>query len=229
MKKKNQQIVPNNSFTEFLLYTTPDGKGKVEILLRDENIWLTQAKIAELFGVERSVVTKHLGKIYQEGELNKNATCAKIAQVQTEGNRQITRDVEFYNLDAIISVGYRVNSSEATQFRIWATERLKDYIIKGFTMDDERLKNPNNLFGQDYFEEQLERIRDIRSSERRFYQKITDIYSKCSVDYDLDSEVTRRFFAVVQNKLHWEISRQTASQIIYSRANSQKQNIIHTT
>ena len=124
--KKKRRIGPNNSFTEFLLYTTPDGKVKVEILLRDENIWLTQAKIAELFGVERSVVTKHLGKIYQEGELNKNATCAKIAQVQTEGNRQITRDVEFYNLDAIISVGYRVNSSEATQFRIWATERLKD-------------------------------------------------------------------------------------------------------
>jgi len=161
--KKITTIVPNNSFTEFLLYTTPNGKVKVEIFLRDENIWLTQAKISELFGVERSVVTKHLQKIYGEGELNKEATSAKIAQVQTEGKRQITRNVEFYNLDAILTVGYRVNSAQATQFRIWATERLKEYIIKGFTMDDERLKNPHNIFGEDYFEEQLARIRDIRS------------------------------------------------------------------
>ncbi|MEK7161184.1 MAG: RhuM family protein, partial [Patescibacteria group bacterium] len=168
MKKDNKKIVPNNSFTEFLLYTTPNGKVRVEIFLRDENIWLTQAKIAELFGVERSVVTKHLQNIFQDGELGKNLTCAKFAQVQNEGQRQVSRDVEFYNLDAIISVGYRVNSTQATQFRIWATERLKEYIIKGFTMDDERLKTPNYTFGQDYFEEQLARIADIRSSERRF-------------------------------------------------------------
>jgi hypothetical protein len=229
MNKKKRSIVPNNSFTEFLLYTTPNGKVKFEIFLRDENIWLTQPKIAELFDVERSVITKHLQNIFETNELRKEATCAKIAQVQIEGGRQITRDIEFYNLDAIISVGYRVNSTRATHFRIWATERLKEYIIKGFTMDDERLKNPNNIFGKDYFEEQLARIRDIRSSERRFYQKITDIYAQCSADYDANSEVTQRFFATLQNKLHWAISRQTAAEIIYSRADSQKANIGLTT
>lgn len=225
MKKKKNSLVPNNSFTEFLLYTTPNGKVKVEIFLRDENIWLTQARIADLFGVERSVVTKHLQNIYDEGELDKGATCAKIAQVQTEGKRQVARSVEFYNLDVILSVGYRVNSKQATLFRIWATERLKEYIIKGFTMDDERLKNPNNIFGKDYFEEQLARVRDIRSSERRFYQKITDIYSQCSADYEKDGEETKLFFATVQNKLHWAISRQTAAEIIHSRADSNKQNM----
>ena len=225
MSKKKTSIVPNNSFTEFLLYTTPNGKVKVEIFLRNENIWLTQARIADLFSVERSVVTKHLQNIFQEGELDKNLTCAKIAQVQAEGKRQVTRDMEFYNLDAILSVGYRVNSRQATLFRIWATERLKEYIIKGFTMDDGRLKNPNNIFGKDYFEEQLARIRDIRSSERRFYQKITDIYSQCSADYDKDSEETKLFFATVQNKLHWAISKQTAAEIICSRADSNKQNM----
>ncbi|MFH1232880.1 MAG: virulence RhuM family protein, partial [Patescibacteria group bacterium] len=227
--KKNKQIAKQNSFTEFLLYTTPNGKVKVEIFLHNENIWLTQAKIAELFGVERSVVTKHLQNIFQEGELDKNLTCAKNAQVQTEGSRQVTRDVEFYNLDAIISVGYRVNSIQATHFRIWATERLKEYIIKGFTMDDERLKNPNNIFGQDYFEEQLARIRNIRSSERRFYQKITDIYAQCSADYNLNEEITKQFFATVQNKLHWAIIGQTAAEIIYKRASSEKPNMGLTT
>lgn len=222
MKKKTQKIVPNNSFTEFLLYTTPNGKVRVEIFLKDENIWLTQAKIAELFGVERSVVTKHLQNIFYEGELDKHSTCAKIAQVQTEGERQITRDIEFYNLDAIISVGYRVNSSLATQFRIWATERLKEYIIKGFTMDDERLKNPNTIFGKDYFEEQLARIRDIRSSERRMYQKITDIYAQCSADYSPDNGITKKFFATLQNKLHFAMTGKTAAEIIYERADSTK-------
>lgn len=223
--RKNKQIIPNNSFTEFLLYTTPNGKVKVEILLRDETLWLTQAKISELFGVERSVVTKHLQNIYADNELNKTATSAKIAQVQTEGARQVTRDVEFYNLDAIISVGYRVNSAQATLFRMWATERLKEYIIKGFTMDDERLKNPNNIFGKDYFEEQLARIRDIRSSERRMYQKITDIYAQCSADYSPDSEITKQFFAIVQNKLHFAITGKTAAEIIYERANSAQPNM----
>ncbi len=225
MNKKNKQIVSNNTFTEFLLYTTPNGKIKVEIFLRDENIWLTQAKIAELFGVERSVVTKHLQNIFREGELDKNSTCAKIAQVQTEGKREVVRDIEIYNLDAIISVGYRVNSTQATQFRIWATERLKEYIIKGFTMDDERLKNPNTIFGKDYFEEQLARIRNIRSSERRMYQKITDIYSQCSADYSSNSEVTKEFFATVQNKLHFAISGKTAAEIINERVNSSKVNM----
>lgn len=165
----NKQITPQNNFTEFLLYTTPNGKVKVEIFLHDENVWLTQAKIAELFGVDRSVVTKHLQNIYIEGELNKKATCAIFAQVQIEGKRSVNRDVEFYNLDAIISVGYRVNSTFATHFRMWATERLKEYIIKGFTMDDERLKNPNTIFGHDYFEEQLARIRGNASAKRHYH------------------------------------------------------------
>ncbi len=225
----NNKIKIKEGFTEFLIYTTPGGGVKVEILLKDETIWLTQAKIADLFGVERSVVTKHLLNIYKEGELQKDSTCAKIAQVQNEGERKVTREIEYYNLDAIISVGYRINSSKATMFRIWATQRLKEYIIKGFTMDDERLKNPNNIFGKDYFDEQLARIRDIRSSERRFYQKITDIYSQCSADYSLNSNITKNFFATVQNKLHFAIVGQTAAEIIYSRADSTKANMGLTT
>lgn len=213
----------SEGFNEILLYTTPNGKVKVEIYLQNETIWLTQQKIAELFGVDRTVVTKHLANIYSEGELEKEATSAKIAQVQLEGNREVNRQIEYYNLDAIISVGYRVSSSQATAFRIWATERLKEYIIKGFTMDDERLKNPNNIFGKDYFEEQLARIRDIRSSERRFYQKIADIYAQCSADYKADAEITKTFFATVQNKLHWAITGQTAAEIIHTRADSNKE------
>ncbi len=226
MAKKPKQPVPNNSFTEILLYTTPSGKVKVEIFLRDENIWLTQEKIALLFGVDRTVVTKHLKNIFETKELIEDSVCAKIAHTAEDGK---TYKTKFYNLDAIISVGYRVNSAQATQFRIWATERLKEYIIKGFTMDDECLKNPENIFGKDYFEEQLARIRDIRSSERRFYQKITDIYSQCSADYDTNSDITKTFFATVQNKLHWAITRQTAAEIIHTRADSQKENMGLTT
>jgi hypothetical protein len=214
-----------NSFTEILLYNTPNGKVKVEIYLQNETVWLSQQKMADLFGVDRSVVTKHLANIYSENELNKEATCAKIAQVQQEGNREVTRNIEYYNLDAIISVGYRVNSAQATQFRIWATQVLKEYIIKGFAMNDERLKNPNSLFGKDYFEEQLARIRDIRSSERRFYQKITDIYTKCSADYNSNSPETQQFFATIQNKLHWAITQKTAAEIIVNRADAEKQNM----
>ena len=221
----NQLKEASEGFNEILLYTTPNGKVKVEIYLQNETIWLTQQKISELFGVDRSVDTKHLANIFTDGELTKEATCAKIAQVQTEGSREVKRLFEFYNLDAIISVGYRVNSSNATAFRIWATERLKEYIIKGFTMDDERLKNPNNIFGKDFFEEQLARIRDIRSSERRFYQKITDIYALCSADYKADAEITKTFFATVQNKLHWAITGQTAAEIIHTRADSNKENM----
>lgn len=228
MKKKKNSLVPNNSFTEFLLYTTPNGKVKVEIFLHNENIWLTQERISLLFGVKRPAVTKHLKNIFETGEL-KEEVVSSILELTTqhgaiEGKTQ-TRGVKFYNLDAVISIGYRVNSKQATLFRIWATERLKEYIIKGFTMDDERLKNPNNIFGKDYFEEQLARIRDIRSSERRFYQKITDIYSQCSADYDKDGEETKLFFATVQNKLHWAISRQTAAEVIRSRADSSKQHM----
>lgn len=227
MAKKTNQT--SEGFNEVLLYTTPNGKVKVEIYLQNETIWLSQQKIADLFGVDRTVVTKHLANIYTEGELNKDATCVKIAQVQSEGNREVNRQIEYYNLDAIISVGYRVSSSQATAFRIWATERLKEYIIKGFTMDDERLKNPDNIFGKDYFEEQLARIRDIRSSERRFYQKITDIYAQCSADYSADAEITKTFFVTVQNKLHWAITGQTAAEIVRSRVDSNKDNMGLTT
>jgi hypothetical protein len=225
MSKKITKTVSENSFTEFLMYSTPNGGVKVEIFLKDENIWLTQDKMGQLFGIDRTVVTKHLKNIYAEGELVREATSAKIAQVQKEGNREVTRNIEYYNLDTIISVGYRVNSAQATQFRIWATQVLKEYIIKGFAMNDERLKNPNTLFGKDYFEEQLARIRDIRSSERRFYQKITDIYAKCSADYDSNSPKTQQFFASVQNKLHWAITQKTVAEIIVNRADSEKQNM----
>jgi len=217
--KKNKQIAKQNSFTEFLLYTTPNGKVKVEIFLRDENIWLTQAKIAELFDIDRSVITKHLKNIFESSELQEDSVCANFAHTATDGK---TYQTKFYNLNAIISVGYRVNSRKATHFRIWATQVLKEYIIKGFAMDDERLKNPNNIFGKDYFEEQLARIRDIRSSERRFYQKITDIYAQCSADYDPNETITKQFFATVQNKLHFAISGQTAPEIIAHRVDSKK-------
>ena len=212
----------NNSFTEFLLYKTPAGKVRVEIFLRDENIWLTQEKMAMLFGVQRPAVTKHLKNIFETNELNEESVSSILELTASDGKKYQTK---FYNLDAIISVGYRVNSSQATHFRIWANQVLKEYIIKGFAMDDERLKNPQNIFGKDYFEEQLARIRDIRSSERRFYQKITDIYSQCSIDYDSHSEASKDFFATVQNKLHFAIAGKTASEIVNSRADSRKENM----
>lgn len=224
MAKRNEKA--SEGFNEILLYTTANGNVKVEIYLQNETIWLTQQKIAALFGVDRTVVTKHLKNIFDTNELDQNSVSAKIAHTAADGK---TYSTQFYNLDAIISVGYRVNSSQATAFRIWATERLKEYIIKGFTMDDERLKNPNNIFGKDYFEEQLARIRDIRSSERRFYQKITDIYSQCSADYAKDAEITERFFATVQNKLHWAITGHTAAEIIAERVDSKKANMGLTT
>ncbi len=223
---------PSEGFTEILLYTTPNGKVKVEIYLQNETIWLTQQKIADLFGVQRPAVTKHLNNIFEAGELIEEVVSSILEHTTQHGAIEgKTQDikVKYYNLDAIISVGYRVNSSQATAFRIWATERLKEYIIKGFTMDDERLKNPNNIFGKDYFEEQLARIRDIRSSERRFYQKITDIYSQCSADYHVDAKTTKDFFATVQNKLHWAITGQTAAEIIVARVDSTKQNMGLTT
>jgi len=221
-----------DGFNEILLYTTPNGKVKVEIYLQNETIWLTQQKIADLFGVQRPAISKHLKNIFEVGELQEEVVSSILEHTTQHGaiagKRQETK-VKYYNLDAIISVGYRVNSTRATAFRIWATERLKEYIIKGFTMDDERLKNPNNIFGKDYFDEQLARIRDIRSSERRFYQKITDIYSQCSADYSKDAENTKAFFATVQNKLHWAITGQTAAELISSRAESTKENMGLTT
>ena len=220
--KKNNKIIQQNNFTEFLLYTTPNGKVKVEIFLHNENIWLTQDKIALLFGVQRPAITKHIQNIFESGELVENSVSSILEHTANDGKKY---KIKFYNLDMILSVGYRVNSTRATQFRIWATERLKEYIIKGFTMDDERLKDPNGFFGHDYFEEQLARIRNIRSSERRMYQKITDIYMQCSADYNPNEEITKLFFATVQNKLHFAITGQTAAEIIHSRVNSKKQNM----
>ena len=219
MKKHIQESV-----TPFLLYKTSNNEVKVDVLVEDETLWLNQKQIGELFGVNVPAITKHIKNIFDDGELT-GATISKMEIVQKEGSREVKRNIDFYNLDMIIAVGYRVNSKRATHFRIWATNILKEYIIKGFAMDDERLKNPNNLFGKDYFEEQLERIRDIRSSERRFYQKVTDIYSECSVDYDPQSELTQNFFATVQNKLHWAIVGETAAEIIYNRVDSNKENM----
>src|SRR3989344_4516491 len=214
-----------DKITELLLYNSPNGEVRIEVFLHNENVWLTQKRMAELFDVEVNTINYHLKEIFKSGELDKYSTIRKFRIVQKEGTRVIERETEFYNLDTIISVGYRVNSARATQFRIWATKILKEFIIKGFVMDDERLKNPKNSFGKDYFEEQLARIRDIRSSERRFYQKITDIYAQCSVDYSPNSKITEDFFATVQNKLHWAITGQTAAEIIYARANSRKKNM----
>jgi hypothetical protein len=229
----SKKIKPTKEgFNEILLYTTPNGKVKVEIYLQNETIWLTQQKIADLFGVQRPAVTKHLKNIFETAELNEEVVSSILEHTTPHGaikGKTQETTTRFYNLDAIISVGYRVNSSQATAFRIWATERLKEYIIKGFTMDDERLKNPNNIFGNDYFEEQLARIRDIRSSERRFYQKITDIYTQCSADYSVETQATKDFFATVQNKLHWAITGQTAAELITARADSKKENMGLTT
>ena len=229
---KRKQTPAKEGFNEILLYTTANGKVKVEVYLQNETIWLSQQKIADLFGVQRPAISKHLKNIFETGELKEEVVSSILEHTTQhgaiEGKTQESK-VKYYNLDAIISVGYRVNSSRATAFRIWATERLKEYIIKGFIMDDERLKNPVVIFGKDYFEEQLARIRDIRSSERRFYQKITDIYSQCSADYNVNDQTTKDFFAMVQNKLHWAITGQTAAEIIASRVDSTKKNMGLTT
>ena len=206
---------------EILFYTTPKQQVRLEVHFEDETFWLTQKRMGELFGVESNTITYHLKEIFSSGELEENSTTRKIRAVQQEGQRQVGRNLDFYNLDAIIAVGYRVNSTEATQFRIWATKVLREYLIKGFVLDDERLKN-GKQFGRDYFAELLERIREIRASERRFYQKITDIYSQCSIDYDSKAEITQTFFKTVQNKLHFAITSMTAAEIIQSRADSDK-------
>jgi len=211
-----------DSVSSFILYTSNTGEVKVNVFLEDETIWLTQKSMGELFGVESHTITYHLKEIYKSNELQEVSTTRKIRAVQKEGKRKVTRNLDFYNLDAIISVGYRVNSKEATQFRIWATNTLKEFIVKGFILDDERLKQGNQVFGRDYFDELLERIREIRASERRFYQKITDIYAQCSIDYDPNSEITQTFYKTVQNKLHWAITGNTAAEIITKRADSNK-------
>ncbi len=215
---------PNN----FLLYTSSEGAVKVDVLLKGESIWLTINQLATLFDIDKSGISRHIKNIYETGELHEKATVAKIATVQTEGNRNVSRDLDFYNLDMIISVGYRVNSIRGTHFRIWATQQLKELIVKGFVLDNEKLKNPDNPFGKDYFNELLEQIRDIRSSEKRFYRKITDIYA-LAVDYNPKAEETIEFFKIVQNKLLFAASGNTAAEIIQLRSDDTKENMGLTT
>ena len=225
MSEKNtvtgDQILPAKS--EFLFYQTEDGQTRIEVRLQDETVWMTQAAMAELYQTTPQNITTHLKAIYKEGELEASATCKEYLQVQQEGSRKVSRARKFYSLPAIIAVGYRVKSSRGTQFRRWATERLNEYLVKGFTMDDERLKAGVSI-GSDYFDEMLERIRDIRSSEKRFYQKIRDIY-KLAADYDPKAEETLEFFSIVQNKLHFAISGKTAAELISERADASRPNM----
>lgn len=213
---------------EILLYTTPDGAVRVDVAFEDETFWLTQKRMADLFGVDVRTISYHLLEIYKSQELNELATIRKNWIVQVEGSREVRREVEFYNLDAIIAVGYRVNSRQATQFRIWATGVLREFLVKGFVLNDQRLKQ-GSRFGKDYFDELLERIRSIRASERRFYLKITDIYEQCSIDYNRDAEITQTFFKTVQNKLHWAITGKTAAELIAERADAAQPNMGLTT
>ncbi len=213
---------------EILLYATPESRTIIEVFFENETFWLSQKKMSELFNVDVRTINEHLKNIFVTGELERESTIRKFRIVQKEGSRDVSRDLDCFNLDAIIAVGYRVNSHEATRFRIWATRTLKEFIIKGFVLDDERLKQGKH-FGKDYFEELLERIREIRASERRFYQKITDIYAQCSIDYDPKAEITLLFYKTVQNKLHWAITGHTAAEIIAERAKAEKPNMGLTT
>lgn len=211
---------------QFLLYSMPDEQGKVQVIVKDGTIWCTQKAMAQLFGVDRSVITKHLKNIFESGELRQESVCAKNALTAADGKKYQTT---LYNLDAIISVGYRVNSIKATKFRQWATSVLKEYITKGFALDDERLKQGTAVFGKDYFRELLERVRSIRASERRIWQQITDIYAECSTDYDKSSPTTRDFYAMIQNRFHYAITGMTTAEIIYTRANHTKDHMGLTT
>ena len=220
----SQSLSLQDQATEFLLYTAPGGTIKVEVLLSNESIWLTQERMAELFGVQRPAITKHLKNIFESNELQEELVCSILEHTTEHGavaGRTQTQKVKYYNLDAVISVGYRVNSAQATQFRIWATQLIKEYIIKGFAMDDERLKN-GRYFGKDYFRELLERVRSIRASERRIYQQITDIFAECSIDYDPKSETTRLFYAHVQDKFHFAITGHTAAELISLNVDASK-------
>jgi hypothetical protein len=220
-------LIPKEN--SFILYTTPEGEVKLSVLLQDENIWLTQKAMGILFDTTPQNITIHLKNIFESGELEELATCKEYLQVQIEGGREVARKQKMYNLDLIISVGYRVNSAKATQFRIWATKTLREYIIKGFVLDDNRLKQGEAVFGKDYFKELLERVRSIRASERRIYQQITDIFAECSIDYDPKAEITKNFYAMVQNKFHFAITGQTAAEIIFKNANAKKENMGLTT
>ena len=214
------ELINNSLSSNILLYKTKQGETRIEVIFNSETFWMSQKRMADLFGVDVRTINYHLGQIYESGELTKEATIRKFGIVQSEGDRDVERTPMFYNLDAIIAVGYRVNSYQATQFRIWATSVLKEMIVKGFVLDDERLKQGKH-FGKDYFDDLLERIREIRASERRYYQKITDVYAECSADYDPKSETTQSFFKMVQNMMHWAVTHQTAAEIIYSRADAE--------
>ncbi len=216
--------IPNNS--DFMLYTSQDGEVRVDVFVHDESVWLTQKAMQDLFDRSKSTVSEHISNVFKEGELDENQVVRKFRTTADDGKDY---EVSYYNLDVIISVGYRIKSQRGTQFRIWATKTLKEFIIKGFVLDDKRLKQGGQVFGKDYFEELLERIREIRASERRFYQKITDIYAQCSIDYDADSELTHNFYKTVQNKLHWAISGNTAAEIIHNRVDAKKPNMGLTT
>jgi len=211
---------------KFILYSTPSGEVRINVYLENETVWLTQKAMSELFGVNVPAISKHLSNIFEEGELNEVSVISILETTATDGKNYKTN---FYNLDAIISVGYRVNSSKATQFRIWATNTLKEYIVKGFVLDDNRLKQGQTIFGKDYFKELLQRVRSIRASERRIYQQITDIFAECSIDYDKNSEITRNFYALVQNKFHFAITGKTAAEIVFKAADHNKENMGLTT
>lgn len=215
----------NNNLTPFFLYPLPNNEGEVSALIKDDTIWLTQKSMAHLFGVNLPAISKHLKNIFEEGELEINSTVSKMEIVQNEGGREVKRSIDFYNLDAIISVGYRVSSQKATRFRQWATKVLNEYIRKGFVMDDERLKQGETIFGKDYFRELLERVRSIRASERRIWQQITDIYAECSTDYDRTSPETKEFYSMIQNRFHYAITGHTAAEIVYNKANHNQQNM----
>ena len=212
-------LIESQVSSRILLYKTNQGETRIEVVFNSETFWLSQKRMADLYGVDVRTVSYHLSQIYESGELKEEATIRKIGIVQMEGEREVNRPQMLYNLDAIIAVGYRVNSYQATQFRIWATAVLKELIIKGFVLDDERLKHGKH-FGKDYFDDLLERIREIRTSERRYYQKITDVYAECSADYDAKAETTKLFFKMVQNMMHWAVTHQTAAEIIYTRADA---------
>lgn len=215
---------------QFILYNLPEEEGKVQVVIKDETIWCTQKAMSRLFGVDKSGISRHISNIFKDGELQQDATVAKIATVVNRGIRgEVEESVDFYNLDMIISVGYRVNSIQATRFRQWATKVLNEYIRKGFALDDDRLKQGTAVFGKDYFRELLERIRSIRASERRIWQQITDIYAECSIDYDKDSSTTQDFYAMIQNRFHYAITGQTAAEIIYSKADHTKEHMGLTT
>lgn len=218
-----------NNEIQFGLYNLPNEEGKVQVVIKEETIWCTQKAMAQLFDVNLPAISKHLKNIFEEGELEVNSTISKMEIVQTEGKRNIKRSIDFYNLDAIIAVGYRVSSAKATKFRQWATKILNEYIRKGFVMDDERLKQGETIFGKDYFRELLERVRSIRASERRIWQQITDIYAECSTDYDRNAPTTKEFYAMIQNRFHYAITGHTAAEIIYTKADHTKEHMGLTT